>query len=224
VIFHPVVQGSYEWVMLRLGVPTASAFDAIITPKTHKLSAQADKYARQLIVEQILRAPFDEYLSTGFMLRGNALESEAVAWYELTRDVDTSDGGFALRDDKLAGASTDRIVGTDGLLEVKAPSPEQHIAYLLDREGIGYRYQVQGQLWVYEREWVDTVSYHPAMPKAQVRQYRDEEFIGKLAALVRVLHEMMWEMKEKLRAHGLFEDETRPELYVMQGGLSEARD
>lgn len=222
-IFHPVVQGSYEWVMLRLGVPTASAFDAIITPKTLKLSAQSDKYARQLIVEEILRAPFDEYLSTGFMMRGNALESEAVAWYELTQDVDTSDGGFALRDDRRAGASTDRIVGPDGLLELKCPSAEQHIAYLLDSKGIGYQYQVQGQLWVYEREWVDTVSYHPSMPKALVRQSRDEEFIGKLANLVNVFHEMKMEMKQKLHeTHGLFDEDDLafPPLQVIAGGAA----
>lgn len=214
----PVAQGSHEWVLARLGIPTASAFDSIITPKTRKLSAQAEKYARTLIVEQILRAPFDDFLTTGFLMRGQAMESEALAWYELTREQDTQPGGFGLRDDGLAGASADRIVGPNGLLEIKCPSAEQHIAYLLDSEGVGYRCQVQGQLWVYEREWNDTISYHPTMPKAEVRQYRDEAFIKDLATLVRTFTEMMWEMKQKLQVHGLFTDEEIPALTVIQGG------
>lgn len=214
-IFYPVEQGSHEWVLARLGVPTASAFDSIITPKTKRLSAQADKYARSLLAEQILRAPMDDFLTSGFLLRGTSMEAEAVGWYELQHDVDTAPGGFAMRDDKTAGASADRLVGTNGLLEVKCPSAEQHIAYLLDREGIGYRYQVQGQLWVYEREWNDTLSYHPGMPKAEVRQYRDEAFIAALAGLVAQFHEYMLELKVKLQAVGLFEDEVFPPLEVL---------
>lgn len=214
-IWYPVEQGSHQWVLARLGVPTASAFDHIITPKTQRLSSQADKYARTLIAEQILRAPMDDFLTTGFMLRGNSMEAEALGWYELTRDVDTQPGGFAMRDDRIAGASADFLVGTDGLGEVKCPSPEQHIAYLLDVDGIGYKYQVQGQLWVYEREWNDTISYHPGMPKAEVRQYRDEKFIATLATLVRQFHEHVHDLKAKLQAHGLFEGDV-PELRVMR--------
>jgi hypothetical protein len=220
----PVEQGSHEWVLLRLGVPTASAMDHIITPKTRKLSAQAEKYARTLIAEQILRAPMDEFLSSG-MLRGNSMEPEAVGWFEMAHDVDTQPGGFALRDDKLAGASADRLVNNDGLLEIKCPSPEQHIAYLLDKDGIGYRYQVQTQLWVYEREYNHTLSYFPGMPKAEVRQYRDDGFIKDLETLVRQFHEMVYEMKLALVKAGHFDEDDLglgafPPLEVVRGGVA----
>jgi hypothetical protein len=44
VIVHNVSQLSDEWHRLRMGIPTASEFGRIITPKTMKLSAQAPEY------------------------------------------------------------------------------------------------------------------------------------------------------------------------------------
>jgi hypothetical protein len=49
-----------------------------------------------------------------------------------------------LREDGRVGCSPDGFIGDDGILEIKCPKPENHIGYLLDVEGIGYRCQVQG--------------------------------------------------------------------------------
>jgi hypothetical protein len=215
--FFPTEQGSLEWVLAKVGIPSSSNFDKIITPAKMQLSSQADKYAWRLIAEQLLNAPLDDYASA-MMSRGNSMEIEARGYYELTEGVDIAPGGFAVRDDRKAGASPDGFVGNDGVIEIKCPSAEIHVGYLLDDKGIGYRAQVQGQLWVCEREWCDTLSYHPTLPKALVRQHRDEEFIGKLAAAIDLFHEMMLDMKDKLqRGYGLFEGEEFPALQLVQG-------
>lgn len=208
-----VVQGTTEWATARLGIPTASQFDRIITPKTMKMSASAEKYACELLAEQALGEPMDDATS-GFMLRGSIQEERAVRYYEFQSDNATTPVGFLLRDDRRAGASPDRMVGDNGLLEVKVPNAANHIAYLLDEDGIGYRAQVQGQLWVAEREWDDTLSYNPIMPYALVRQYRDEEFIKALERCMSVFHEMMDEMREKLQKKGLFPEFKRPGLKI----------
>lgn len=206
-------QGSTAWLMARLGIPTASCFDKIITPKTMKLSEQAVKYAWLLLAEQHTGAPMED-ATAGFMARGEVMERKAVEYYELQRNVDTEAVGFILRDDRRAGCSPDRLVGENGLLEIKVPSAPVHISYLLDDEGIGYRAQVQGQLWIAERDWVDTLSYHPTMPEALVRIHRDEEFIPKLAAAVGQFLEMMDDMKEKLSKRGMFPGFKRADLRV----------
>ena len=217
---YPVQQGSDEWVLAKVGIPSSSSFDKIITPKTQKFSESADKYAWKLIAEQLLNAPLDDYLSSGFILRGKSMEAEALGYYELTEGVDTKPGGFCVRDDGKAGASPDFFVGNDGVGEIKCPSAEIHVGYLLDSQGIGYKAQVQGQLWVCEREWCDTLSYHPTMPKALVRQHRDEEFIGKLAKAVDLFHEMINDMRDKLKSrYDLFQDESF-ELHVVRGGAA----
>lgn len=202
-----VEQGSVEWQMARLGIPTASNFDKIITPKTMKPSASAEKYAWSLIAEQVLKVS-TEGGSGGFMQRGKVVEEKARAYYELKRDVDVVQVGFVLREDGLVGCSPDGFIGDDGILEIKCPKPENHIGYLLDVEGIGYRCQVQGMLWLTGRKWVDTISYHPDFPAALVRVARDEVFIGSLSSAVATFIQVVDQMKASLIERGLFKPEA----------------
>lgn len=210
-----VAQGSAEWRMARVGILTASAFDKIITP-AGKQSSAWEKHMHRVLAEQLLNVPLDDGADGGFIDRGNVLEKRAASYYELQKDCHTIPGGFVLRDDERTGASPDRLVGDAGLLEIKVPSAHVHIGYLLDSEGIGYKPQVQGQLWVCEREWTDTVSYNPEMPTALVRQYRDEKFITALEGYVKQFHDAVDEAKEKLhKGFGLFPDFERPLMRVV---------
>jgi hypothetical protein len=70
-----VEQGSVEWQMARLGIPTASNFDKIITPKTMKPSASAEKYAWALIAEQILEGARPK-AGRRLMQRGKVVEEK----------------------------------------------------------------------------------------------------------------------------------------------------
>lgn len=215
-IHVPCVQGTSEWAALRIGLPTASSFDKIITNKTGKLSASADKYMWRLIAEQLLGVALDDATS-GFMERGTILEKQAVARYELQHDCDTTPAGFVLRDDRRAGASPDRFVGNDGLLEIKCPSAGVHVGFLLGGSSIAdeYRAQCQGQLWICERDYVDTISHNPEMPAAFMRQVRDEAYIKLIAAAIQQFLDYMDESKEKLqKGYQLFPDFARPLLKV----------
>jgi len=178
-IRHDFPQGSQAWHAARLGIPTASNFGRIITP-TGKPSASADAYMHELLAERMLGCPLNTE-SIDFMERGKALESQAVAFYELQRGVDTEAVGFCLADDECAGCSPDRLVGMEGGLEIKCPSPAVHVGYLLSG-GISdkYRPQVQGSLWITGRWWWDTLSYHPDLPPALVRAERDPNYITAL--------------------------------------------
>jgi len=208
-------QGGAEWFAARLGIPTASQFSRIITPKTMKLSDSSVGYMHELIAEQLLGQAMDDGSSIGFMQRGELLERKAVEFYELQRDVETEKIGFVLRDNRRVGCSPDRLVGADGLLEIKCPKASNHIGYLLDAEGIGYRAQVQGQLWITGRTWVDTLSFNPDLPPALVRVYRDEKFITQLAQAVDQFLSFLDESKAALqKRYGLFPDFTIPDLRI----------
>ncbi len=81
------------------------------------------------------------------------MEAEAVAWYELQRDVTVQRVGFVLRDNEKVGASPDGLVGEDGGLELKCPLPKTQVARLLDGElPAEYRPQVHGALLVTGRQ------------------------------------------------------------------------
>ena len=200
VIRIDVDQGSPQWLAARLGIPTASQFHRIITPKTCKLSAAADEYMHELLAEyftgESVQAADNQYME-----RGRAMEPEAVAWYEYQFDVETERVGFCLRDDRSCGASPDRLVGDDGLLEVKCPSLTTHIGYLLDQGG-AYRCQLQGQLYVTGRKWIDFCSYNPAVKPDVYHFERDEDFISLLDTAIKNFVLRLNDARTKLEAKG----------------------
>lgn len=195
-----VEQGSPEWLAARLGIPTASSFDRILTPGTRKLSKGADSYMHELLAEWMIGASLDPYANE-WMERGKDLELGAVEAYEFERDCETERVGFAMRDDRRCGASPDRFVGLDGGLEIKCPSAAVHVSYLL---GVPTKYncQVQGALWITERDWWDFMSFHPDMPRAIVRIPRDEPFIRDISAAVEQFCDRLESARETLRMAG----------------------
>lgn len=204
-IIHRVEQGSGDWLALRLGIPTSSRFDALVTP-TGKPSASAERYMHELLAEWMIGEPLDME-RTQWMERGSALEPQARAYYEMQRDVSVETVGFVTRDDGLAGASPDGLVGDDGMLEIKCPAAHTHVGYLLGGDAVPatYRAQTQGQLLIAEREWVDFLSYSPVMPPALVRTYRDDPYIRALAGILDAFVERMMDARERLRAMGYAE-------------------
>lgn len=201
-IVHQVQQGSREWLALRAGIPTASQFHRIITPKKAERSGQFDDFVNDLVAERFMGRPLAG-ADMPWMKDGTAREPESAAYYSFIRDIELETVGLITTDDGKMGASPDRMVGTDGLLELKNPKAHTHIGYLL---GAGpdetYKVQLQGQLLIAERDWVDIMSYCPGLPEVIVRVGRDEPFIDKLKAL---LYEVVAEVEarmEKLKAAG----------------------
>jgi hypothetical protein len=180
-IYSPedVPQGSEAWLRIRLGTPTTSNFGKIITP-TGKPSSQSDDYLNELL-GQLLAGKVEDFYKTPAMQRGNDLEPEAVDYYERYYGSATKEVGFVTTRDGRIGCSPDRLVGKDGLLEVKCPMYKQHVKNLRSGE-IDNKYypQVQGQLLLTKRDWCDWMSYHPDMPASIVRIERDDDYLEKL--------------------------------------------
>lgn len=164
-------QGSPEWLKARLGLPTASEFDQIITSGKLTPSASQARYRARLVAEKFLGHQLDEG-GSGFMDRGTQLETEAAAWFELETGLNADPVGLCVTDAGDIGASPDRMIGTDGVLEIKCPSALTHTQYLLSGFD-DYRLQVQGQLWVTGREFAYQLSYHPTIPPVLIRVERD---------------------------------------------------
>jgi len=199
--------GSPEWLHARLGLPTASCFEKVLTPKTLKPSAQSVGYMNHLLAEWALGIPLQSD-GTDFMERGIQLEGEAVRLYEMERDVDTQAGGFCTTDDGRIGCSPDRLVGEDGGLEIKSPAPHTHIRYLLGSPVDDYLLQVQGSLWVTKRKWWDVMSYHPDMPAKYVRVLPYPVIHEALDSALQGFLAQMDAAKDQLRALGVIPQTT----------------
>lgn len=170
---HPAPQGSRAWLYARLGIPTASNFHRLLTPAQLKPSKSADAYLNTLLAEWALGRPMDDQTSA-FMERGHELEEQAARWYSFQNDLEVEEVGLCLTDDGLVGASPDRLVGDDGLLEIKCLSAPEHIAALMGEKDGDHRIQVQGQLLVTGRVWSDLLFFNPVLPSVVVRHERDE--------------------------------------------------
>lgn len=209
-IYHQCEPRSREWFLMRLAVPTSSEFHRIVTPGG-KISAQAEGYAHTLLAEAMLGRPL-ESPETQWMVRGQELEDEAIKAYELLAG-ETSLGGFITNDDGTLGCSPDRLVGDDGILEMKVPAPNTHVGYLVSRDFGREKWpQVQGQLLVSGRKWVDLMSYHPELPPIIVRAERDEKYIAILDAALTAFVDQLRQMRDVLiTKYGPF-----PEIRVVE--------
>jgi len=172
-ILHDVTQYSEVYDRLKLGIPTSSHFHKIITPQG-KPSKQWREYACVLIAERILQRKIEFYKSLP-MERGLIVEAEAADWYEFDQDVTVQTIGFITDDNHTIGCSPDRLVGDEGLLEIKAPLPQTQVEYWISGEvNERFRPQLQGQLYVSQRSWVDIVCWHDVLPKIVVRVEPDD--------------------------------------------------
>ncbi len=179
-IFSKNAQGTEEWMAERTGLPTASKFDMVITSKGEP-SKQAQKYIYQLAGE-IVTGKKEETYQNDAMLRGIELESEARTLYEVVTGEVVTEVGIAYPDEKKTiGASSDGLVGDDGMVEIKCPQMATQVEYLVNgKVPTKYIAQVQGQMYVTGRKWVDFVSYYPGMELVLIRVDRDEKFIKNL--------------------------------------------
>ena len=203
-IVHDVEQGSAAWFAVRLGIPTASEFHKIITPARMGFSKQSRSYAFRLAAEKILNRSLDAVESTDWMERGKLLEPDAVRAYEFMTDRKTRPVGFVTTDDGKFGASPDRLVDEDGLLEIKIPSPAVHLEYLTDGFGEAYKAQAQGQIFCTGRKWVERMSYSDEMPPFWIRSEADPVFQSALRKALMQFDDELQGIIERAREAGMF--------------------
>ena len=173
---HKVDQNTDEWMELRRGKFTASTFKDMFATKT----TQTYQKAIYKVVFERLTGEQPESFSNEYMQRGHELEPLARKEYEMQTFADIQDAGF-FELNEWVGASPDGLVGKDGLIEIKCPSFNVTINYLLKKKLPNiYRHQVQGQLYVTGRKWCDFMIYHPKLKPLIIRIERDEELIVEL--------------------------------------------
>lgn len=181
-------QGSDEWKQARLGHVTASNMSEVMSKGKGTAEAVGRyKYKVRLVAERLTMTAGESYTNAA-MQWGIEQEQFACIAYEAQKETFVDKIGFVLHPDiKWLGVSPDRIVGPDGLIEVKCPNTTTHLDYLFDNKvPAEYYKQIQCQLWVTGRQWCDFVSYDPRLPKRNqlliVRTERDESLIKEMEA------------------------------------------
>lgn len=178
-IIHNLEQGTEDWFKVRLGKVTASNFGDVMAKGTGKTR---QNYMIKLAAEIITGLPEESYTNSS-MQWGIEHEAEARAYYESLYGWPVEQVGF-VEMNEFVGCSPDGLVGESGLIEIKCPKSSTHIANILDNKmQTCYTAQVQGQLWVTERQWCDWISFDPRVtsnPFFRVRVERDDKYIAVL--------------------------------------------
>lgn len=180
-------QRSDEWFALRKGRITASNFATAIGKGQTRTTL-----LHKLVAERITQEKTESFQNAA-MLRGQELEPQALASYEMTRDVTVTEVGIVLLDDDIA-ASPDGLVDEKGGLEIKCPLGNTMVGYLLaGKLPAKYKAQVQGQMWVADLEWTDFYAWHPEMKHLIVRVERDDDYLKE--TLVPGINQFVEDMK-----------------------------
>jgi len=189
-------QRSARWYEARLGLPTASQFDRIITPGGKPASAdKVNTYLAELIAEKIFG--FDEEKQERISRQDAVrygVERENEAAFALERELSKEfgnvllqPGGFMWGDGDRYGCSPDRqlIEGNrKELAEIKCPTIPTQVKHVLYGPGENYKPQVQGQLLISGYTAVHFYSYRHDCPPCHRVTMRDEAYISTLRSLL----------------------------------------
>lgn len=190
-------QGEDEWLRARMGIPTSSKFATVMAKGEGKIRSE---YMRRLAGEVLTNEP-SETFTNSHMERGRMMEDEARELYAFVEAADIRRVGFIRNGNK--GCSPDSLVGDNGGLEIKTALPHIQIDRLeRDRLPPEHKAQVQGNLWLAEREWWDFVSYWPRLPMLTVRVYREEPYIKEMASEIDRFNDELAELVERIRRYG----------------------
>ena len=200
-----MAQRTPEWFALRAGKFTGSRFsDLMARTKTGPAAARKNLIVT-LAVERVVGDCVETYCNAA-MQRGTELEPEARAAYEMEELVAVDEVDFIVHPlYPFVGCSPDGLVGSDGMVEIKCPSAmgKHYDALMADAHVQEYWWQLQGQLWVANRKWVDAVSYDPRFPEglqlAVYRVERDQDAIAELEAACIAAEDEVQAAVEQLR-------------------------
>lgn len=182
-IIHTVEQNTPEWLSLRAGLPTASAFSKLVT-STGAPSKSINDYALLLANEKYAGCDLDGFEGNKHTERGHELEDDAAQWYGLIKDFPVDVIGFVTDDNKIMGCSPDRM-SDNVMVEIKCLGAKAHTTALMYYKKHGkmptaFIQQTQGQMMICEKERCDLVFYHPKLPKLIIRSEPDEKFLDSL--------------------------------------------
>lgn len=185
-------QRSPEWFEVRRGKITASNAHRLLT------SAKFSTFKYELLAETLTPYVDDEGYVNDAMQRGIDLEPVAIDSYcEDTEATDVYKVGFCISlEYPICGASPDILVDEDGLGEVKCPNTATHFRYIEVGPTSDIIAQMNFQMFVLEREWVDFITFddrptEECLHKHVKRFHRDRAMISEFAMKAKQMNEFI---------------------------------
>ncbi len=201
------VQGETEWFAARMGIPTASEFSTVMAKGEGKTRRA---YMLKLAGEILTGEPMESYTNAN-MERGKIMEDEARNLYSFIKNIEPQRVGFIRNGNK--GCSPDSLIGANRGLEIKTALPHIQIDRLIkDELPAEHKAQVQGSMWVAERDSWDFVSYWPKLPLFIKPVARDNGYIANLSGEVDRFNDELQAVVDRIRTYG------KPPVNILAAG------
>ncbi len=187
-MFIDIRQNTDEWFDLRLQKATSSNFAKIMANEGKAFGIPAIQYAEKIALEYVTGVRDESSFKNDYMDRGNELEPDARDLYEIETLYIVNNGGFHIQESNhiiKLGDSNDGNVEKKGCNAIKCVITNKQWKRL-KKGGIdlAYKWQIQGHIWIGEKDWCDFVSYCPEMPEKKrlyiCRVERDNDMIERM--------------------------------------------
>jgi putative phage-type endonuclease len=195
-----ILQRSPEWYEVRLGKATASRIADVVARTKTGYSTSRQNYASELISERLTGIGAPNYVSPAMQWGVDHEDAACSLYAERTGFIVTPAEFIDHPEIPWSGASPDRYVEPDGLVEVKCPLTATHIATLLGGsiDG-GHLIQMFWQMSCTGRAWCDYVSYDPRLPpRMQLHIQRVERDLSRILELESEVTGFLAEIAERV--------------------------
>lgn len=180
-IWFDAPQGSDDWLAARTGLLTASRMaDAMDVTKSGNESAKRKNLKMEILAERMTGQRAFVFIN-GAMKWGTDTEPAArQAYVDFTGQDVTVPGLAVSREIEYWGASPDGLVGSDGLLEIKCPTTQVYLEWVIG--GVvpeQHKPQMLAQMAVTGRHYCMFVAFDPRCPGERdlfIRRYEPSVF------------------------------------------------
>lgn len=171
IIEHNVIQGSPEWFALRIGRLTNSQYPDLMPSekaRTKFTKTQLD-ILRRTAAEILTGESQEKTFTSAAMEHGTALEPEAREYIADQMMMNVRTCGFFEYSEYIGGSPDGIIANGSGVLELKCPNSDTHLAYWLDPEELWnkYKWQLIGHIFVTGADFGFLASYDNRMPESK---------------------------------------------------------
>jgi len=164
-----------------------------------------ESYMMELLAERLTHDQMWHHVNEA-MQWGVDYEPIARSEYESVKGVEVEQIGLATHP-RIRGfaASTDGLVGRDGMVEIKCPQPPSHTKIVLQKAiPEAYLWQMMGGMACAERQWCDFVSFNPKMQDKELQLYirrinRDDKLISAIECEVEQFLQELNELETTVR-------------------------
>lgn len=193
-------QGTDAWREVKAARFTGTRFASVMAKKD---TAAYQNLIVDMAWEMVFGPIQEERFVSKSMEEGMDREAESIDWYTFHTERECFQPMFVIDGEQdYIGVSPDLLVGDDWMAQIKNPGRRAHLSVMDSRKlPSQYRWQVQGEIMVAQRDGSHFVSYIPQLGGILVDVNPSKDDHAALRTECETAYRKVNELADKIRAH-----------------------